>query len=388
MHPDYDAIGIEALRAAGGSKWTTYPDAIGTFIAEADHGTAPSITAALRAQVDTGTFGYVTVAEKAEAGRSLARWLQHRYSWEVDAARIGCLPEVLTSLEITIDHFTRPGSAVILPTPTYMPFFTLPRDHGRAIVEVPLQQQEAGSWEFDYEGIDAAFAAGAGLLVLTNPANPTGTVFRRDQLLPLVDIVERHGGRVWADEIHAPLVFDGADHVPYASLSPAAAGHTVTATSASKGWNIPGLKCAQMVFSNDADWDVWRGVSRWPSHTTGYLGVLATIAAYDGGRDWLDDTVDYLSENRALLGDLVAEHLPRAQYRRPDATYLGWLDLRAYAVPGNTARWLRQKAGVAATDGRLCGRDFDGWLRITFATPKPILTETITRLAGALATLG
>ncbi|TAJ50178.1 MAG: aminotransferase class I/II-fold pyridoxal phosphate-dependent enzyme [Herbiconiux sp.] len=386
MHP-YDDIDIDALRAAGGSKWTTYPDAIGTFIAEADHGTAPSVTAAIRAKVDTGTFGYVTVAEKAEAGRSLARWLQHRFGWEVDPGRIGCLPEVLTSLELTIDHFTRPGSAVILPTPTYMPFFTLPRDHGREIVEVPLQEQPSGTWEFDYDGIDAAFTAGAGLLVLTNPANPTGTVFRREQLLPLVDIVERHGGRVWADEIHAPLVFDAAVHVPYASLSETAARHTITATSASKGWNIPGLKCAQMVFTNDADWDTWRRVSRWPSHTTGYLGVLATIAAYDDGREWLHETVEYLNANCELLDALVTEHLPRARYLRPDATYLAWLDLRDYAIPGNTGRWLRQHAGVAGTDGRLCGRDFDGWFRINFATPKPILTELVTRMGAVLANI-
>jgi len=379
----FEALTIEQLRAVGSSKWVTYPDAIGAFIAESDFGTAPAVQQAVRSRVETASLGYSTKAEKDAVGTAFARWAADRFDWHVDPAQVGVLPEVLTSLELTLEHFSRPDSAVVLPTPAYMPFFTVLRDHRREVIETPLVRQGAG-WGFDYDAIEAAFAAGAGLLVLVNPANPTGTAFTREQLLPLVDIVDRHGGKVWADEIHAPLLFDGRRHVPYASLSETAALHTVTATSASKGWNIAGLKCSQMILTNPDDLKAWRHVSRWPSHTTGYLGVFATIAAYDEGRDWLDELTVHLQGHRDRLAGLVAEHLPDAGFIAPQATYLAWLDLRAYGVTENLQAFLLREARVAGTDGRLCGRDHRGWFRVNFATPAPILDELVRRIAAAL----
>ncbi|SJM61741.1 MalY/PatB family protein [Gulosibacter sp. 10] len=380
---DFERLTVEDLRARGGSKWVAYPEAIGSFIAESDFGTAPAVQAAVEARVRDSAFGYSTKGEKDEAAAALERWARDRYGWELESAQIGILPEVLTSLELTLEHFSRPGSAVVVPTPAYMPFFTLLRDHGREIVETPLLR-EADGWEFDYAAIERAFAAGAGLLVLVNPANPTGAVFSREQLLPLVEIVDRYGGRVWADEIHAPIVYDGRGFAPYASLSETAAAHTVTATSASKGWNIPGLKCSQIVLTNPEDAKAWRRAGRWPSHTTGYLGVFATIAAYDEGREWLDGLVAHLQGSRDLLGELVADRLPRAGYVPPQGTYLGLLDLREYGVQGDLQQFFLREAGVAATDGRQCGRDFRGFLRLNFATPRAVLEETVDRIARAL----
>ncbi|WP_053386191.1 MalY/PatB family protein [Leucobacter japonicus] len=379
----FEQLTADELLARGSSKWTTHPGTIGSFIAESDFGTAPAVTRVLQERVAHGTLGYSTKREKELVAESLSRWLQHRHGWEVPAEQIGVLPEVLTALEITLDHYTEPGTPVVVPTPNYMPFFTLLRDHGREVVETPLLQRD-DTWEFDYQRIDDAFAAGARLLVLVNPANPTGTVFTREQLLPLVDIVERHGGRVWADEIHAPIIYDEREHVPYATLSPEAAAHTITATSASKGWNIPGIKCSQIIFSNPADAKAWPQIGRWPSHTTGHLGVLGTIAAFDEGRDWLDDLVAHLQGHRDRFARLAAEHLPLARLVPAQATYLGWLDLRAYEVRESLQRLLLRDANVAATDGRHCGRDFRGFLRLNFATPGAILDDTFARIAAAL----
>lgn len=380
---EFERLTVQDLRDRGGSKWTTYPEAIGSFIAESDFGTAPAVLRAVEERVANAAFGYSTKQERADVGRAYARWAQERFGWALDPEQIGVLPEVLTSLEITLEHFSRPGSAVVLPTPTYMPFFTLLRDHGRETIETPLLPTADG-WAFDYDAIERAFAAGAGLLVLVNPANPTGTVFTREQLLPLVDIVDRHGGRVWADEIHSPILFDGRRHVPYASLSETAAAHTVTASSASKGWNIPGLKCSQIVFSNPDDLKTWQQVGRWPSHTVGNLGIFATIAAYEHGGGWLDELTAHLEGHRELLGRLVAQHLPSAGYVPAEATYLAWLDLRPYGLDENPQRFLLREAGVAGTHGRHCGRDFAGFFRLNFATPAAILTEKIERIGRAL----
>ncbi|WP_159500413.1 MalY/PatB family protein [Microbacterium sp. 18062] len=379
----WEALTPADLRRRGGAKWTTYPDALGTFIAESDFGTAPAVDRAVRERVEHASFGYSTKAERDAVGTSFSGWAADRLRWHVEPAQVGVLPEVLTSLELMLDHFSEPGTPVILPTPAYMPFFTLLRDHRREVIETPLLREGDG-WMFDYEAIEGAFAAGARLFMLVNPANPTGTVFTREQLLPLVDIVDRHGGRVWADEIHAPILFDGRTHVPYASLSEAAAAHTVTATSASKGWNIPGLKCSQIVFTNPADRTLWRRAGRWRAHTVGYLGLFATIAAYDEGREWLDELTTHLQGHRALLGELIAEHLPRARHVPPQATYLAWLDLRDYGITGGLQSYLLREAGVAGTDGLLCGRDFDGFYRINFATPATILEELVARLGRAL----
>lgn len=385
---EVERLSAAELRAAGTSKWVTYPQAIGSFIAESDFGTAPAVIQAVQRRVDVAAFGYSTKTEKADVGRALSSWLADRFDWRIEPGWVGVLPEVLTSLELTIDHYSKPGSAVIIPTPAYMPFFTVVRDHERESVQLPLLPDAANGWTFDYERIEQAFADGAGLLLLTNPANPTGTVFTREQLEPLVDIVDRHGGRVWADEIHAPVIFDGRRHVPYASLSETAAAHTITATSASKGWNIAGLKTSQIIFTNPEDLRRWRHIGRWPGHTTGYLGVFATIAAYDEGREWLDGLVAHLDARRAQLTQLVAELLPRAGFIAPQATYLAWLDLREYAVARehvlDLAGHFVREAGVAGTDGRHCGKDFAGHFRFNFATPGPILEELVTRLARAL----
>lgn len=238
-----EALTVDDLRARGCSKWTTFPDCIGTFVAESDFGTAPAVLDAVRSRVDNLDLGYTTVARNLDLAESTTRFLTDRYGWEVDPAQVGVLPEVLSSLEVTLEHFSRPAP-VIVPTPTYMPFFHLLRDHGREIIEVPMLPDtvdERSTWTLDHGRIGDAFRNGASLLILVNPVNPTGTVFTRDQLEPLVGIVDRYGGRVWADEVHAPLIYDRRRHVPYASLSETAAAHTVTATSASKGWNIPGL---------------------------------------------------------------------------------------------------------------------------------------------------
>lgn len=380
-----EALTVDELRARGGSKWATFPDSIGTFVAESDFGTAPAVLDAVQSRVDNLDFGYTTLARKAELAEATARFLTDRHDWAVDPADIGALPEVLSSLEFTLDHLAGPG-AVVVPTPTYMPFFHLLRDHRREIIEVPVVHTTVDgqeTWNLDLDGIADAFRNGASVLILINPANPTGTVFTRSQLAPLVEIVDRHGGRVWADEVHAPLIYGGRRHVPYASLSDTAAAHTVTATSASKGWNIPGLTCSQTVFSGP-DATVWRKEGTWVGHAVGHLGVEATIAAYDDGRDWLDALVTHLQGHRDLLVDLVAEYLPRARFLPPQGTYLDFLDLRDYGVRGSVENLLRRQAGVAGTDGRRCGRDFRGWFRLNHATPAAVLTEQVVKIGRVL----
>jgi cystathionine beta-lyase len=254
---------------------------------------------------------------------------------------------------------------------------------GREVLQVPMADA-GGRPAYDLDALDAAFAAGGRLLVLCNPHNPVGRVLERAELLAIAEVVERHGGRVFADEIHAPLVFPGARHVPYASLSDVTAGHTITATSASKAWNLPGLKCAQVILSNDADRETWQRVGQLAEHGAANLGVVAATAAYAEGGPWLAEVLAYLDANRALLASLVGELLPGVRHRPPEGTYLGWLDFRDLDLPADPAPYLLENAGVALVDGALCGAAGRGFARLNFATPRPILTEVVRRIAAAL----
>ncbi|MCR2825495.1 MalY/PatB family protein, partial [Microbacterium sp. zg.Y909] len=310
-HPDFDAITERDLRAAGSVKWTTFPDTIGAFVAEMDFGLAPAINDALTAALNRGLTGYLPAQVAGDMAAATADWYAATYGWAVPAERVHPVPDVIAAFELAIEKFTRPGSAVIVPTPAYMPFLFVPQLHGREVIEVPSVEVD-GRMTMDLDAIGRAFDDGAGMVVLCNPHNPLGTVFRRDELIALSELVAAKEGRVFSDEIHAPLVYRPAVHVPYASVSDAAAAHTLTAASASKAWNLAGLKCAQVILSNDADAEAWETFGPWAGHGTSTLGALANTAAYSAGAGWLEDVRDYLDGNRRLLAALLAEHVPLA----------------------------------------------------------------------------
>jgi len=278
----FDALTEDALRAARSLKWTRYGPALGAFVAEMDFGTAPVVSRALHDAIDQGRLGYLTSEAAADMARACAGWQARSYGWEVPPERITPLADVVAGLQATVEQFTAPGSAVVLPTPAYMPFLKVPALLGRELIQVPMVERD-GRMTYDLDGIAGALAAGGGLVVHVNPHNPLGRVFTVDEQLALADVVDRAGARVFSDEIHAPLVHPGAAHRPYASLSPVTAGHTVTATSASKAWNLPGLKAAQLILSNDADVAHWERTGFLFGHGASTPGVLAATAAYDKG---------------------------------------------------------------------------------------------------------
>ncbi|HTR92249.1 MAG TPA: aminotransferase class I/II-fold pyridoxal phosphate-dependent enzyme, partial [Trebonia sp.] len=244
-------------------------------------------------------------------------------------------------------------------------------------------RDDGGFFTLDLDAIEDAFRAGGHLVIFCNPYNPLGRVFTEPEMTELTGVVERHGGRVFADEIHGPLVYPGTRHIPYASTSDAAAAHTLTATSASKGWNLPGLKCAQVILSNEPDRQRWEEMGFFAAHGASNPGVAANIAAYRHGEAWLDEVVGYLDESRRLLAGLVATHLPQVRYRPPDGTYLAWLDCAAMDLPDSPGE-LINGAHVTVVDGPAFGDGGAGAFRLNFATPQPILAEMVERIAAAL----
>ena len=385
MHP-FDEITVDQLRAAGSTKWTTVPDAIGAFVAEMDFGVPPAVAEVVRTAADSQAMGYLPAADRAAARRATADWLGRSFDWHVPEDNVHLLPDVLSAMRIAIQRFTPPGSPVIVPTPAYMPFLTVVPALDREVIEVPSILEDDGRYRLDLDAIDAAFAAGAGLLVLCNPWNPVGRVLTRAELEAVAEVVDRHGGRVFADEIHAPLVLDDLPHIPYASVDARTAGHTITAVAASKGWNIPGLKCGQMILSNDDDVATFAPYATDAGDTVGLLGGRAATAAYTHGQDWIDDVVTYLRGNRDLLLEMV-EQIPGLRVSPVEGTYIAWLDCRELDLPGGPAQFFRRHAGVALTDGTSCGHAGDGFARLIFAMPRPVLRQALQRIGEAVAAM-
>ncbi|HEX4256049.1 MAG TPA: aminotransferase class I/II-fold pyridoxal phosphate-dependent enzyme [Streptosporangiaceae bacterium] len=384
-----DQISLAELRRRASLKWTAGgPEVLGAFVAEMDFGTAPAVEEALRAAMSRHAYGYLPPAAATELSATVAAWLAGQ-GWTVDPARIKPLPDVIKGLEAAISVFSRPGSPVVLPTPAYMPFLTVPPALGRKIIQVPMVT-DGGRLALDLDGIAAAFRAGGHLLILCNPCNPAGRVYTRDELRAVAAVVDAHGGRVFADEIHAPLVYAGHRYVPYASVSATAAGHAITATSASKGWNLPGVKCAQLILSNEADEATWVATDAAVLYERGTstLGVAANIAAFARGQDWLAEVVGYLDGNRVLLADLLAERLPAVRYRPPEGTYLAWLDCRSLGLGDSPGEFFLDRAQVLVNDGPAFGDAGRGHVRLNFATPRPILTRIVTQLAAAVSSAG
>jgi len=377
------ALPIDQLRQRTSTKWRTYPeDVLPLFVAETDFTPAPTVTAALARAVELGDTGY-TPPDPGIAGAYVG-FAQRRFDWTVDPARIRTTCDVMMGVVELLRQVTEPGDRVIITPPVYPPFYDCIPEAGAVVERVPLRDTGA-AWELDLAGIESALAAGARAVLLCNPHNPTGTAHSRESLAALAELAEAHGAAVISDEIHAPLVGRGAVFTPFLDASPAAARVGYAVTSASKAFNTAGLKCALMVTADDATTAVVRALPAEVEWRTGLFGALAAVAAFSPESDpWLDAQLAALDENRVLLAELLAEHVPGARYRIPDAGFLAWIDVRALGWGDNPASKVLREAKVALHFGPHFGEEGKGHVRLNFGCSPDVLREAVARL-GALA---
>jgi len=377
------ALPIDQLRQRTSTKWRTYPeDVLPLFVAETDFTPAPTVTAALARAVELGDTGY-TPPDPGIAGAYVG-FAQRRFDWTVDPARIRTTCDVMMGVVELLRQVTEPGDRVIITPPVYPPFYDCIPEAGAVVERVPLRDSGA-AWELDLAGIESALAAGARAVLLCNPHNPTGTAHSRESLAALAALAEAHGAAVISDEIHAPLVGRGAVFTPFLDASPAAARVGFAVTSASKAFNTAGLKCALMVTADDATTAVVRALPAEVEWRTGLFGALAAVAAFSPESDpWLDAQLAALDENRVLLAELLAEHVPGARYRIPDAGFLAWIDVSALGWGDNPASKVLREAKVALHFGPHFGEEGKGHVRLNFGCSPDVLREAVARL-GALA---
>ena len=370
----------EQLRSRGSIKWTFGPpDVLPAWVAEMDFALAEPVSHALHDAVDRGDVGYPALDRHTGVPDALAGFALERWGWSVGPESVVLTGDVMAGVHLALTALCD-DAPVVVPTPAYPPFLDVVPLSGRRMQAVPLAP-EADSATLDLDAVDGAFRAGARTILLCNPHNPWGRAFTREELEGLRDVVLRHGARVVSDEIHAPLVLPGSAHVPYASLEGTAA-HTTTLLSASKAWNVPGLKSAQLVTGSEADLKVLRSLPPVANHGASPLGHVAARAAYSSGGPWLDGLVERLGSNNALFDELVATRLPRARRRPLEATYLAWLDARAYGHDNPSAVAL-ERGRVLVNDGRTFGPGGAGHVRVNLATSPERVRETVRRLAEA-----
>ncbi|MEV6601078.1 aminotransferase class I/II-fold pyridoxal phosphate-dependent enzyme [Actinoplanes sp. NPDC051346] len=365
---------LETLRRRGSAKWRTYPDDIlPLFVAELDVPLAPAIADVLRAAVDASDTGYSSGGPELAA--AVAGFAARRWGWDVDPGKVTPVADVGVGIVELLRVLTRAGDAVVVSPPVYPPFFHWAAEAGAQLREVPL----TADLRLDLAGLEAAFAAHPAVYVLCNPHNPVGRVHSPDELSALVTLASRYGVTIVSDEIHGPLVLPGATFTPFLSL-PGAADVGVSLVSASKAFNLAGLKCAAVVDGTRPLAASFPPDARW---RTGHFGVLASVAAFTHGDEWLDELLGFLDERRTQLGELLRTRLPWISWQPPQATYLAWLDCRGWDSPGEPAEPFLERGRVALEAGLKFGAAGAGHVRLNFGTSAAILDEATARMADA-----
>ena len=388
---NYDFDTFVRRRGTDCEKWDSPEDGVlPLWVADMDFRAAPAVVDALSRRVVEGVFGYAH--PPAAWHESLARWLARRHGWKIDPASVLDATGVIPALAATIRAFCEPGDKVIIQSPVYNCFYTVIRDQGCAIVENKLRRVTVSdgaegdfTYEIDFEDLERK-AAGAKLLVLSNPHNPAGRAWRADELRRIGDICLRHGVFVASDEIHADLQMPGSRHVPFASLGGDFAQWSATFWSATKAFNLAGLQTAAVVCANDAARERIRHALR--VNRTGELNVFGFVAsktAWDECEGWLDELNVYLHGNYSALQSFV-RCMPALKVARLEATYLAWVDATALEVPSaELARRLEHEAKVKFSPGAIYGEEKGtSFLRVNLACPRATLLEALARTADFL----
>ena len=384
---DLRALDLSELQTPRSEKWRAFPKEILPLpVAEMDFPVAEPIRQTLREMIDHSDLGYL--GSIPEMGTAFAGFAQRRWGWTVDPLQVRIAADVGVGVVEVLRVVTKPGDKILINSPVYPNFFTWCNETHLEHVDVPLSQSDqpinGSNWILDWDGIEKAYASGIKAHLISNPHNPLGRVYTREELSRLADLAKKHHVYLLSDEIHAPLTYQEQTFTPFLTVSDTAREVGITLTAASKGWNIAGLKCAIIVTENPQVHEILNAIAPATHYRASLLGAFATVTAFEKGEPWLSELMVQLDHNRNLVAQLISEKTPGVGYRIPHCSYLAWLDLTKFNLGEDPSAVLIEKAKVAFVPGVRFGSQSTQFVRLNFATSPEILTEAFNRLATVL----
>lgn len=377
----YNFDEIIPRRHTNSYKWDSAADedVLPLWVADMDFRTAPAVVEALAQRVRHGIFGYTRVPD--EYYEAVIRWFKRRHGWEFQRDWMIYTSGVVPAVSAIIKALTRPGDKVLVQTPVYNCFFSSIRNNGCEIASSPLVYENQ-TYRIDFKDLEEkASDEKVKVMLLCNPHNPAGRVWTEEELTAIGGICLRHGVTVISDEIHCELVYPGHRHIPFASLSDDFLHHSVTCVSPSKAFNIAGLQIANIIASDEGmRRRIDKAININEVCDVNPFGVIATIAAYNEGEEWLDQLLDYLQGNYRFLTAFCRDFLPDFPVAELEGTYLAWMDCRTLKETSEQLEHrLLQEARLWLNAGTMYGPEGEGFMRWNLACPRSVLKEGLER---------
>jgi cystathionine beta-lyase len=373
---------LSALQGRKSEKWRAFPpDILPMPFAVMDYELAEPIQAALISLVKNSDAGYL--GNVPELGQALSFFANQRWGWQIDPSTIKIAPDVGVGVIEICRLLLSPGDKILINTPVYYNFYNWIKEIHCEVVDAPLVENEL-RYSLDFSGIEAAYASGVKVHILCNPHNPVGALFTKSELANLADLAKQYGVRIMSDEIHAPLVYKENSFTPFLSASESAREVGFAFLSATKTFNIAGLKCAQIVAQSDQNCAILEKLPLAVHSRASLFGAIASAVAYHECIDWLDALIVELDSSRNFLKELMSNSGTSIGYRIPEAGYFGWLDLRALEMQGDVAQRFITEGKIAIAPGNFYGPSGSGFIRMNFATSREIVQDAVTRIVSVL----
>lgn len=372
-------------RESDSIKWGLYDeDVLPLWVADTDFLAPPNLIKSLHERIDHGIFGYAKPQESTK--NAIQNWIYNRHGWKVKLEDIILLPGVVQGFNFAAKAFAAQGDAVLIQTPAYHPFFQVAENSNLTQIAIPLARDPDGSYYFNEDNFRSALTSKSKIFMLCNPHNPTGRTFSNIELHSMAQVCLENNIIICSDEIHSDLVYPETKHIPIATLSEDIAKNTISLISASKTFNIAGLKSSAAIITNPGLREIFIKATSGFAGSVNLLGELALRTAYEIGEDWLSELMSYLNLNRDYLFDYVNSELQGVRMTKPEGTYLGWLDCSGLGLK-DPSKFFLEEARVAVNAGSWFGEDYSQFVRINFGCPTNTLVSGLKRIKGSLNSL-
>lgn len=355
------------------------------WIADMDLKTAPVIIDAMREKLEQGIFGYVY--RPASYYQSAADWIERRFDYKIDPKTLINSPGVVPTLSILVRLMTKADEKVLIQSPVYYPFSSVVKENGRELVVNELVKDEAGYYTIDFEDFEKKVSdEKVKLFIMCSPHNPVGRVWKREELQKMSELCLKYNVRVIADEIWRDIIMPEHKHIPAASLSKEIEHNTITCFSPTKTFNIAGLQASFATLPREEEWKMLdEELGRLDVKRNSPFSLVGFEAAYTKGEEWLEELLIHLDGNMDYVVNFVKERIPEVKVRKPEGTYLMWLDFSGLNMTKEELSMFMQKeAKIALDDGFWFGENGAGFERMNIACPRYMVEEGMNRIENAV----